>query len=146
MAPRKLLLVLFVALLIPAGLLVAGIVGGAFFATVQDTCNRTVAGFTNSAVRIGQFDATDGKLEMELRNAASEEIRVREIRFSSDGSKVASKSINETLILGDSIIVSVTGFQESDSCNSYDVTAVFDRNQIEGNIVEGSIRGEFSVS
>lgn len=137
---------ILVALLVPASLLGVAIVGGAVFATVQDSCTKTVTGFTGNAVQLSQFGVSNGDMELELRNSAPDEIRLTRISIKSSGEEVASKSINETLRLGESKVVPVNGFQESDSCSSYEVTLSFERGQLGENTVEGTIQGKFSVS
>jgi hypothetical protein len=134
----KVVLLIVALVIVPIFLLVAAIVGGAIFATVQDSeCLQETSGFLTEDVQVDEFGVSDGKLFLSLRNTNVEELEVRSVDIAS-----YENSTNYTIPIGDTETYSFEGFEDSE-CSEANVSITY---LSEGQEMEinGTIRGKFA--
>lgn len=134
----KIVLLIVALVIVPIFLLIAAIVGGAIFATVQDSeCRQETSGFLTEDVQVDDFGVSDGKLFLSLRNTNVEEIEVRSVDVGSYGN-----TTNYTIPVGDTETYSFEGFEDSE-CSEANVTITYFSEDQEMEI-NGTIRGKFA--
>ncbi|MFO7793442.1 MAG: hypothetical protein R6V35_00505 [Candidatus Nanohaloarchaea archaeon] len=98
---------------------VISIVGGALFATTQETCTQTTSGFTGEDLVVENFDLNDqGQMQIELRNGAASTVELESITIYGQ-----SEDLSESIGIGQASVVEITqiNLDTSDSCNEVPV-------------------------
>jgi len=120
-------------------LLVVAVVGGAIFSTVQGQCTETVSGFAGSDVIIDNFGSTStDKLQVELRNTGSEDSDIQRITFEQNGKKIEIGS-TRSIDVSETKVYSTDGLVESSSCNTIDVSIVYDKGGLSDLVASGTM-------
>jgi hypothetical protein len=124
-------------------LLVVAIVGGAIFATVQDSqeaCEQQINDIesTQQAFGVSDFSVTESDgLNIELENRQQEEINVTSVQVAGN----AADSTPLTLGFGDTETVTVSNIGTSEDCNSYDITIQYEEGDLPSEDT-GSLQGQ----
>ena len=133
-------------------LLVVAIVGGAIFATVQGQCQQATSGFSGTDVRIDDFGVnSDGQLQMQLRNGASDPINVTAITVTSQTNTDVSESVDgtvEQMGVGSESTATIgavadSPFSNVDGCNTFEVEMTYD---VVGGLSDQQISGTLTDS
>lgn len=131
-------------------LLVAAIVGGAIFTTVQNQSNlQSTAGFSGSAVGIETFALTGGgSLAMEITAQGSEPVKITGVSISNpNGGSASNTSVNtDYLPLGESTQVTIPGVTEAESSTQYDVNINYSTKSLSGLQASGTLTGSINLN
>ena len=120
-------------------LLVVAVVGGAIFSVAQRQCTENVSGFAGSDVRVDNFGSTStDKLQVELRNTGAEDSDIQRITFEQDGKRVEIGS-TRSIDVSETKVYSTDGLVESSSCNTIDVSIVYDKGGLSDLVASGTI-------
>jgi formylglycine-generating enzyme required for sulfatase activity len=127
-------------------LLVVAVVGGGIFSIVQSESIESTSGFSGTDVAVENFGLSqEGKLDMVLRNSASETLEIKEINLSQDGEEF-STGVDEDIDVGDSSAVSALGaVQSSSGASTVDVEISYDVGGLEDQVVSGTVSGSLDV-
>ena len=128
-------------------LLFVGIVGGLIFGIVQsNTQESTVSGLQNSDVSVENFGITGSGLSLELRSAATDELR--DVNFSlsqqKDGCGEIYAQSEPSIPFGETATLNVLEVSRSDNTNQFEIQITYDSGSLEGLVANGSLTGEFN--
>lgn len=142
---RKVILIIALVVIIPVFLIVAAIVAGAIFATVQDTstgCEGEIPPALEAAQNEG-FGVTnfgiseERKSQIELSNLGQERVTVMEFQMGAQ-QRPSNISLPENISVGDEEVFQFNQFSPADNCHEaiIDITYKTDgiNNQMQGTI------------
>ncbi|MFT4892391.1 MAG: hypothetical protein ACI8Z7_000163 [Candidatus Nanohaloarchaea archaeon] len=131
-------------------LLVVAIVGGAIFATVQDSqqsCEQQINDIesTQQAFGVSDFSATNESLNVQLENNQQEDINVTSVTVGTyEADETASGAV--TLGFGDSAQFTIGEITHSEEgCNTFDISVEYDEGGLDSED-SGSLQGQMADS
>lgn len=124
-------------------LIAVSIVSSAVYSSIGSECIESTSGFTGDSVQITDFgpSASSNDISLLMENRGSENIEINRIRFELTNDSRA-RDLNEDLNPYESDSVSVSGFQQSDSCNNIDVVVYYDYGSLENQRVYGTLTAD----
>ncbi|MFQ3275173.1 MAG: hypothetical protein ACI9LV_000472 [Candidatus Nanohaloarchaea archaeon] len=125
-------------------LLVVAIVGGAIFATVQDSqqsCEQQINDIesTQQAFGVSDFSATNESLNIQLENNQQEEVNITSVTVASYDGEAESDSV---LGFGDTVQYTVDEISSAEEgCNTFDISVEYTEGGLESED-SGSLQGQ----
>mgnify|MGYP006279987601 CR=1 FL=1 len=125
-------------------LLVVAIAGGTVFSVVGDQGVETVTGFTGDDIQVEDFGVTENGLDMVLRNADTNEIKVNSVTVSDQ--EIQAEGGGATIQSGETGVVTVSNVQPSSETKELDVTVNYDIGSLTGLETSGVVVTAAEVS
>ncbi|MFO7793909.1 MAG: hypothetical protein R6V35_02930 [Candidatus Nanohaloarchaea archaeon] len=123
-------------------LITVSIVSGVAYSSFGTACVESSSGFVGESVQIQDFGLTTGsELAIALENRRSDNVEIQEVVIENSSIAVTDGDLDP----GGVSSVTVTGFEESSGCNSFDIELVYSIEGLDDQSATGTVTGPFSV-
>lgn len=123
-------------------LVTVSIVSGVAYSSIGSACVESSSGFVGESIGVQDFGlTTGGELAVALENRRSDNIQV-------EGVVIENTSITVTdgdLDPGDTSGITVTGFEQSRACNSFDIELRYSIEGLDNQRASGTLTGPLQV-
>lgn len=116
------------------------VAGGAVYNTIGAECVTSTSGFTDDQVQISNFgtSANSNNISLQVENMGDKDIEITNVKFNL-GNESRQLDFSKELATGESSSLGISGFKQSESCNTIDVDIIYDRGVLEGVVASGTL-------
>ncbi len=123
-------------------LITVSVVSGVAYSSIGSACVESSSGFTGQSIGVQDFGlTTDGELAVALENRRSDNIQVEEVVIENTSITVTDGDLDP----GDTSGITITGFEQSEACNSFDIELLYSIEGLDDQRASGTLTGPFQV-